>query len=282
MSVKTSKTQIDRLGDRLKEGSHTESDLRLLEDYRRSFGEAYESVLRTIRQRGEFPTGRLAKSTRSIAEKLRRESIRLSQMQDIAGCRVVVANISKQEQFIASLKADFLGASVIDRRDKPSYGYRAVHIIAMISGKPVEIQVRTSLQHLWAELSEKSSDVLDPTIKYGGGPAAWRRVLTSGSELVAAHEECEEALSEKAAAYQVAAAAHEDFKKAAVEYLEAHPPRNEAQKTRRELKKSTREMERAEQEMQESRKDLVNSWNRTADSLKQAISWLDKQKGKKQ
>jgi ppGpp synthetase/RelA/SpoT-type nucleotidyltranferase len=33
----------------------------------------------------------------------------------------------------------------------------------------VEIQVRTSLQHLWAELSEKVADVFDPLIKYGGG-----------------------------------------------------------------------------------------------------------------
>jgi len=241
MSVNFSKTQIDRLGDRLKGGSHTESDLRLLEDYRRSFGEAYEAVLQTIRQRGEFPTGRLAKSTRSIVEKLCRESIRLSQMQDIAGCRVVVANLVKQDQIVESLKTDFVGASVIDRRNNPSYGYRAVHIIAMISGKPVEIQVRTSLQHLWAELSEKSSDVLDPTIKYGGGPAEWREILTGSSELVASHEEIE---------------------KTAAEIFEEFRP--------------------ADHEVQEIRETLVNSWNRTADCLKEAISWLDEQKGKKQ
>ena len=171
-----SRTQIDRLGDRLRRGNHTESDLRLLDDYRRSFGEACEAVVRTIRSRAS-PTARLAKSTLSIVEKLRRESIRLSQMQDIAGCRVVVTDVVQQDQFVASLGTDFPGASVIDRRENPSYGYRAVHIIVDISGKPVEIQVRSSLQHLWAELSEKSSDVLDPTIKYGGGPDEWRTFL---------------------------------------------------------------------------------------------------------
>src|SRR5713226_5316692 len=181
-----SKTQIDRLGDRLKGGPHSESDLRLLDDYRRSFGEAYEAVVRALRQRGEFPTGRLAKSTVSIVEKLRRESIRLSQMQDIAGCRVVVGNVVEQDQLVASLKTDFPGTSVIDRRDNPSYGYRAVHIIVQMSGKAIEIQVRSSLQHLWAEVSEKSSDVLDPTIKHGGGPDWWRRSLTDLSEWVAA------------------------------------------------------------------------------------------------
>ena len=189
-----SKTQIDRLGDRLKGDTHTDSDLRLLDDFRRSFGEAYEAVVRTIRQRGESPTGRLAKSTVSIVEKLRRESIRLSQMQDIAGCRVVVVNVLQQEQFVASLITDFPGASVIDRRDNPSYGYRAVHILAEISGKPIEIQVRTSLQHLWADVSEKASDVLDPAIKHGGGPDWWRSSLTKFSKWVTAYEKLETTL----------------------------------------------------------------------------------------
>ncbi|MCX5656302.1 MAG: hypothetical protein NTY65_16825 [Planctomycetota bacterium] len=254
----------------------------MLEEYRRSFGEAYESVVRTIRQRGEFPTGRLAKSTFSIVEKLRRESIRLSQMQDIAGCRVVVANIVRQEQFVASLKTDFLGASVIDRRDNPSYGYRAVHIIAMISGKPVEIQARTSLQHRWAELSEKSSDVLDPTIKYGGGPDWWRRFLTSSSEAVASYEKFETKFFEAVASTEVAVAAHEEFKKAAVEFLELHPPRNEAQEIRGNLEDSTRNIVRLKQREQEMRGKLVRLWNVNADLLAKAISGLDKLKGKKQ
>jgi UDP-N-acetylglucosamine enolpyruvyl transferase len=38
-------------------------------------------------------------------------------------------------------------------------------------GLPVEIQIRTSLQHRWAEISEKLSDLANPEIKYGGGDA---------------------------------------------------------------------------------------------------------------
>jgi len=37
------------------------------------------------------------------------------------------------------------------------------------SGKLIEVQVRTSLQHTWAELSEKLADEFDSSIKYGGG-----------------------------------------------------------------------------------------------------------------
>ena len=261
MTANLGKTQIDRLGDRLRGGSHTESDLRLLDDYRRSFGEAYEAVLRTIRQHGKLPTGRLSKSTFSIVEKLRRESIRLSQMQDIAGCRVVVASVVEQEQFIASLRTVFPGASVIDRRDKPSYGYRAVHIIAEISGKPVEIQVRTALQHLWAEVSEKFSDVLDPAIKYGGGSDEWRSLLTSSSKAVASYERLENT-------YSKAAAAHEKLKKATAELLEHHAPDHEVQEMRRKLEDSTCSTE-------ELRGEMVGLWNVNADLLNAEISLLD-------
>lgn len=118
----------------------TEQDLRMLDDYRRSFGEAHETVVATIRDQLQLePTGRPAKSTISLIEKLHRESIRLAQVQDIAGCRIVVTDVSEQESVVASLRGIFPQASVIDRRAAPSYGYRAVHIVVKISGMLVEI-----------------------------------------------------------------------------------------------------------------------------------------------
>jgi putative GTP pyrophosphokinase len=93
-----SKAQVDRLGQRLKHGETNEEDLLQLDQYRRSFGDAYELVISTIRDRLDLkPTGRAAKSTSSIIDKLRRETIRLSQLQDVAGCRLVVSNIVEQE-----------------------------------------------------------------------------------------------------------------------------------------------------------------------------------------
>ena len=84
-----SKTQIDRLGDRLKREEITDTDLRLLDDFRRSFSDAYEFVVRAIRSELNLETtGRPAKSTAAIKEKLLRESVRLTQIQDIAGCRL--------------------------------------------------------------------------------------------------------------------------------------------------------------------------------------------------
>ena len=187
----TSKTQIDHLGERLRQGTVTDADVKLLDSYRRSFTTAYESVIAAIRDAVDFgPTGRPAKSTTSIVDKLQRESIRLTQMQDIAGCRLVVPRIGTQDRLV-KLLGKRLTAAIVDRRKKPSHGYRAVHVIATVDSKPIEIQVRTTLQHLWAEFSEKLSDVVDPAIKYGGGPADWRRVLDGISETVARVEALE-------------------------------------------------------------------------------------------
>ena len=107
---------------------------------------------------------------------------------------------------------------------------------------------------MWAEVSEKSSDVIDLTIKYGGGSELWRNFLTQSSEAVAA--------------YEVIAAAHEKLQKATAERLEHHLPDYMVQELRVNLEKTQRE--------------LLREWNRTADYLNEMISWLDELKRQKQ
>ncbi len=82
----------------------------------------------------------------------------------------------------------------MDRRTNPSHGYRAVHIIVATHGVSVEIQVRTALQDLWAQLSERLADVVDSSIKYGGGTLEDRRWLALISENIAGWEELENQL----------------------------------------------------------------------------------------
>ena len=165
---------------------------RALDFYRLSFAEAFETVVSTIRNElGLELTGRRAKLTSSIGDKLRRESIRLTQMQDIAGCRLIVPDLTQQDSVVQSLNRLFESVSIIDRRKQPSHGYRAVHVIVDYRGKKIEIQIRTSLQHLWAEASEKFSDEIDPAIKYGGGDKRLQELLMSISVLVAEHEHLE-------------------------------------------------------------------------------------------
>src|SRR6267378_4026262 len=166
-SSEFTKNQIDRLGDRLRRGGISAADLRLLNNYKRSFTRSYETAVGKIQ--GELklePTGRFPKTTTSIIDKLQREHVRLSQMQDIAGCRLIVEDMASQDEVITRLKGLFDKFRIDDRRERPSHGYRAVHVIVDSGGKLVEIQVRTRLQQGWAEFSEKLSDVVDRAIKY--------------------------------------------------------------------------------------------------------------------
>ncbi len=131
---------------------------------------------------------RPAKSTPSIIEKLKRESIRLSQMQDIAGCRLIVDNVMAQESLADAVMRLFPGAQKIDRRSNPSHGYRAIHLMVKPADRAVEIQIRTELQHLWAQLSERYADTFGSAIKYGGGDESVREMLERQSMLVSFQE----------------------------------------------------------------------------------------------
>ncbi len=183
-----SKTQIDKLGDRLKADKIAPDDLKMLDEYRDSFRKAYDHVFEKLESLNLRPSGRPSKSTPSIVDKLRRESIRLSQMQDIAGCRIVVDTIAEQDGVATKICAAYPKTVIVDRRLKPSHGYRAVHAIITVLEQLVEIQIRTKSQHEWAEYSEMWADAEDPSIKYGGYPGLAAR-LERLSDLLFAIEE---------------------------------------------------------------------------------------------
>ena len=54
----------------------------------------------------------------------------------------------------ASFEYQFKGAIIIDRRNTPSHGYRAVHVIVRHSGKLVEIQVLDKTSEMVARTEE--------------------------------------------------------------------------------------------------------------------------------
>ena len=75
-STNLSQSQIDRLGDRLRKDDISDDDVRLLDNYRRSFSDAYETVVDSVRgQLGLEPTGRQEKTKDSIIAKLRNKTL---------------------------------------------------------------------------------------------------------------------------------------------------------------------------------------------------------------
>ena len=177
-----SRRQIDRLGARLRE-SATAEDRALLADYRETFFETLLAVTFDLGRLGigESDGGRL-KRPESVIAKLQRDSrIRLSRMQDIAGCRMVADDKVEQDEIYARLQAEFEIHRAYDIRENPHSGYRAVHVVVRHGDKFVEVQVRTRNQRRWARLSELAT-AYDSTVKYGGGEAAVRQALDELSD----------------------------------------------------------------------------------------------------
>lgn len=117
------------------------------------------------------PTSRL-KTVGTIVDKVKREpTMSLSRMQDIAGLRIVEEfDRVSQEELARQVEALYPGARRIDRRATPSHGYRAIHVVVPVDVCWVEVQIRTRLQDLWAQLVERLGDAWGRQIRYGGQP----------------------------------------------------------------------------------------------------------------
>ncbi len=168
--------------------------------YRVILDETVETVSGRL---GRKPTARI-KNRGTILEKLERQGGSwLKSMQDVAGMRIVGSlDLHEQdvlvEQIVALFSHEARAPRVADRRARPSYGYRAVHVIVFPDGTPVETQVRTSWQHEWAEMFEKLADKVGRGIRYGEPPeSALRRAATklamALSDAIAVYEAADEA-----------------------------------------------------------------------------------------
>lgn len=165
-----SKSQIDKLGKRLaKAEMPAEEDLSLLREYRAAHDPSLRSVVSTLAGAGLEAVPRL-KTPTTIIDKLRREKTRLSAMQDVGGARVVIEGTLNQQDEVAESIHELFGGTIVDRRTAPTHGYRAVHLIATVGGLPIEIQIRTRLQNLWAQTMERVGDVVGRGVRYGEVP----------------------------------------------------------------------------------------------------------------
>lgn len=183
MLLPTSREQINKLGKRLAASDPaSDDDLRALEE----LTACHLTALELARPRIDGLASDLGisplhithrpKTTQTILEKLRREhGMSLARVQDLAGIRIVGAlRFDEQDQLAAEIvrrfPADLRAAKIVDRRANPSHGYRAVHVIVCLDGVTIEVQVRTLLQHVWADLMERLADRLGRQIRYGEPP----------------------------------------------------------------------------------------------------------------
>lgn len=171
-----SRNQLDKLGDRLRDSEvPVDDDLELLQQVLA----AYDEVLQAVRQRLTGlrlkPTVRL-KTTGTLVDKLRRDrTSSLKTVHDLAGARVVVqGTINDQnavrDRIVQHFSKDAAKIVVVDRREDPRAGYRAIHVVVRLEAVPVEIQIRTALQDSWAQVFERLADQWGRGIRYGEDP----------------------------------------------------------------------------------------------------------------
>jgi hypothetical protein len=180
-----SRREIESLGRRLaNDEPPTPDDLALLARFQDDYQPAVKVVASVLREKlrisstGLFDgvaltaSSRPAKTFDTLREKLKR-GIPLRVIQDVVGFRVVGdMRLSQQDDLCAQIERCFEGSKIEkdDRRVIPSHGYRAVHVIPFVEGLPVEIQIRTSWQDIWAQWSEKLGDIWGRWHRYGLPP----------------------------------------------------------------------------------------------------------------
>jgi hypothetical protein len=126
----------------------------------------------------------------SIIAKLRREeTMQLTQMQDLGGCRAAVRSIGKTDQLVKLFQARNFEAFELDPSKTKDYitnpkedGYRSVHLIykyrgdsqgGAFKGLKIEVQIRSRLQHAWATALETIDAFTGQRLKTRLGEHFW-------------------------------------------------------------------------------------------------------------
>ena len=184
-----SRGAIDRLGKRLRNSdSRSDDDVSMYVAWSVGYTAAMHEVQVAVAERAAAAGIHGAVSARikqidSMVAKLRRMPTKLSGLEDVAGCRIVVPSSRHADQLVALCETLQI-SRIRNYEAEPRNGYRAHHLTIKASdGRPVELQIRTEIGDLWANLTERCAALIDPDIKYGGGPSPFRELLDELSVL---------------------------------------------------------------------------------------------------
>jgi hypothetical protein len=149
----------------------------------------------------QFLVAQRIKRLSSIDAKLRRfQSMQLSQMQDIGGCRAIVPSVSHVRKLVALFRKSGLKHELYDVDDyiegPQKSGYRGVHLKyryhsdrqATYNGLRIEIQIRSQLQHAWATAVEIVGTMSRQALKSSQGEAEWLRFFALMGSAIAQRE----------------------------------------------------------------------------------------------
>ncbi|NIX77068.1 RelA/SpoT domain-containing protein [Microvirga terricola] len=197
-----SRNQADRAGDVLR-GTVTPGDealwvYRVINNWRQSHDFPLARIRLDLRrharrvQKTALVVGRI-KRLQSVREKLRtNDTMDLTQIQDIGGCRAVMKSMAEVNRLLEIYKERndfehmFRWQSPYIDNPKPT-GYRSHHLIYQFQNTPggtdvfnkhrVEMQIRTRLQHAWATAVETVGMFTGHALKANVGDQDWLRLF---------------------------------------------------------------------------------------------------------
>lgn len=138
----------------------------------------------------------------SIEAKLRRfPDMKLSQMQDIGGCRAVVHSIHQMRALVDLYRDSSIKHEIASFDDyitnPPKSGYRGAHLVyryfsdknkKMYNGLKIEVQLRSQYQHAWATAVETVGTFIREALKSSVGHPEWLRFFALMGTAIAHRE----------------------------------------------------------------------------------------------
>ena len=182
--------------------------LGIVANWRSSHGYPLHVLKHTLRARARKIDKRAVVAQRlkrlpSIQAKLNRfGNMQLTQMQDLGGCRAIVASARKVDQLVSLYQNSPTAAALfIEKYDYISVpknsGYRSVHLVyrydgkgkaTVFSGLRIEVQIRSALQHAWATALETIDTFTGQALKSDLGHDLWQRFFALAGAAFAVKE----------------------------------------------------------------------------------------------
>ena len=200
-----SRERVNRAGDRVRSRAANADDMAVIDTWRaahRPVLNTFQAILRMRTRSSKIVVAQRHKRKNTIIDKLDRfPKMRLSRMDDVAGCRLIFPSIRELYSFRSKLHSANFNHKIRNEIDKYDYiknpkstGYRGVHDIYEYdvnsdAGKPykgllIEIQYRTIYQHAWATCVEVVGFITENQPKFQKGDKRYEHILALSSEII--------------------------------------------------------------------------------------------------
>lgn len=202
------KKRVYSAGRNVSNGTNTDADLEVIENFRAAHSRLINSFQSNIRRHNRSMGKKVLHATRlkrmpTILDKLvRQPKMDLRRLQDIAGLRVIYENEERLKNSRLKILSSKWKHNLLTEDNRFDYiekpkesGYRGIHDVysykssnennASSNGLKIEIQYRTLIQHYWATAVEVFDHIHIDRVKFGEGEVLIKRHFMLTSEILA-------------------------------------------------------------------------------------------------